>query len=134
MDPLHPDHYYSITTTKLFVPAVTKKGDYGMCVGCVNSMLFCAENVNPSKIAYSHILSWIFKALGPKDIGEGAHMQPQQKLSQRSSRGHLRSRPQMVKIMHNLSLYSHTLMDFHWTLIDTCDTNYFLDDNYQLYR
>ena len=56
-------------------------------------------------------------ALGPKDIGIGAHMQPQQKWGQRSSRGHLKLLTPNGQDMLNWSLYPHALMHFHrtWT-------------------
>ena len=67
-----------LRATKLFVPAVRKKRDYGMntvwgcvCV-CVYCMLFCAKNVNPSKIA----LIWFSTPLGKRILGKGHTCNP----------------------------------------------------------
>ena len=106
----------------IIFPTITKKGNYEMSTICVGFVWeYCVlKNANPSKITHcSHILWWIFMALCQKGIGVGAHMWPQQRWGEMSSRDLLSSLTSNDKDMYNWSLYPHTLMDFYgaWTKV-----------------
>ena len=84
-----------------YCPLPLGKQDYEMSTNC-------AKNDNPSKnySLFSHTLMDFHMAHGQKNIEVGAHMQPQQKCGQRSSRSYRRSLTLSGQDMHNWSLYS----------------------------